>query len=91
MTIFRKRKALEKERDQQGAHQRHCQTRGFTRGTVIFEIITFERLSNSKHFKTVTVTVIKRKVIQMTFKMVIGNQWKCRGDCGRQDGNGNGN
>ena len=29
------------------------------------------------------------KSIQMTFKMVIGNQWKWRGDCGRQDGNGN--
>ena len=23
--------------------------------------------------------------------MVIGSQWKWRGDCGRQDGNGNGN
>ena len=23
--------------------------------------------------------------------MVIGDQWKWRGDCGRQDGNGNGN
>ena len=23
----------------------------------------------------------------MTFNMVIGNQWKWRGDCGRQDGN----
>ena len=40
-----------------------------------------------KHFKTVT--VITGKFIQMTFKMVIGNQW--RGDWGRQDGNGNGN
>ena len=27
----------------------------------------------------------------MTFKMVIENQWKWRGDCGRQDGNSNGN
>ena len=29
--------------------------------------------------------------VQMTFKMVIGNQWKRRGDCGRHDGNCNGN
>ena len=35
--------------------------------------------------------VISGELIQMTFKMVIENQWKCRGDCGRQDGNGNGN
>ena len=42
-------------------------------------------------FKTVTVTVISGKIIQMTFKMVIGNQWKWRVCCGRQDGNGNGN
>ena len=41
--------------------------------TVIFEIITF---LIQKHFKTVTVTVILRKLIQMTFKTVIGNQWK---------------
>ena len=27
----------------------------------------------------------------MTFKTVIGSQWKSRGDCRRQDGNGNGN
>ena len=46
-----------------------------------------------KQFKTVTVTVtvIWGKLIQMTFKTIIGNQWKLRGDCGRQDGNGNGN
>ena len=56
--------------------------------TVIFEIITF---LIQKHFKTVTVTVILGKLIQMIFKTVIGNQWKWRGDCGRQDGNGNGN
>ena len=29
-----------------------------------------------KHFKTATVTVILGKLIQMTFKVVIGNQWK---------------
>ena len=40
---------------------------------VTFEIITF---LIEKHFKTVTVTVILGKFIQMTFKMVIGNQWK---------------
>ena len=28
-----------------------------------------------KHFETVTVTVISRKLTQMTFKMLIGNQW----------------
>ena len=56
--------------------------------TVIFEIITF---LIQKHFKAVTVTLIWGKLIQMTFKMVIGNQWKLRGDCGRHDGNGNGN
>ena len=56
--------------------------------TVIFEIITF---LIQKHFKTVTVTIILGNLIQMTFKAVIGNQWKWRGDCGRQDGNGNGN
>ena len=44
-----------------------------------------------KRFKMVTATVIKWKLIQMTFKMVVANQWKWRGDCGRQDGNGNGN
>ena len=33
-------------------------------------------LSNSKTFKTVTVTVIWGKLIQMTFKTVIGSQWK---------------
>ena len=37
------------------------------------------------------VTVIWGKLIHMTFKMAIGNQWNWRGDCGRQDGNGNGN
>ena len=37
------------------------------------------------------VTVILGNLIQMTFKLAIGNQWKWRGDCGRQDGNGNGN
>ena len=31
------------------------------------------------------------ELIQMTLKMVIGSQWEWRGDCGRQDGNGNGN
>ena len=36
-----------------------------------FEIITF---LIRKHFKTVTVTVIFGKLIQMTFKMAIGNQ-----------------
>ena len=41
--------------------------------TVIFEIITF---LIRKHFKTVTVTVILGKLIQITFKTVIGNQWK---------------
>ena len=41
--------------------------------TVIFEIITF---LIQKHFKTVTVTVILGKLIQITFKTVIGNQWK---------------
>ena len=41
--------------------------------TVIFEIITF---LIQKHFKTVTVTVILRKLIQMTFQTVIGSQWK---------------
>ena len=56
--------------------------------TVMFAIITF---LIQKHFKTVTVMVILGKLIQMTFKTVIGNQWKWRGDCGRQDGNGNGN
>ena len=56
--------------------------------TVILEIITF---LIQKHFKTVTVTAILGKLIQMTFKAVIGNPWKLRGDCGRQDGNGNGN
>ena len=56
--------------------------------TVIFEIITF---LIQKHFKTVTVTVILRKLIQMTFKTVIGSQWKSRSDSGGQDGNGNGN
>ena len=40
---------------------------------VIFEIITF---LIQKHLKTVTVTVILGKLIQMSFKMVIGNQWK---------------
>ena len=44
-----------------------------------------------KHFKTVTVTVIWGKLIQMTFKTVIGSQWKWRGNCGDQDGNGNEN
>ena len=49
-------------------------------------------LSNSKtFFKTVTVTIILWKYIQIIFKMVIGNQWKWRCDCGRQDGNSNGN
>ena len=56
--------------------------------TVIFEITTF---LIQKHFKTVTVTVILGKLIRMTFKTVIGSQWKWRGDCGGQDGNGNGN
>ena len=51
----------------------------------------FSSLIIQKHFKTVTVTVILGNLIQMTFKTVIGNQWKWRGDCGRQDGNGNGN
>ena len=37
------------------------------------------------------VTVILENRIQMTFKMVTGNQWKWRGDCRRQDSNGNGN
>ena len=48
---------------------------GLTNGglTVMFEMITF-LIQN--HFKTVTVTVISGKLIQMTFKMVIGNQWK---------------
>ena len=41
--------------------------------TVIFEMITF---LIRKHFKTVTVTVILRKLSQMTFKTVIGSQWK---------------
>ena len=36
-------------------------------------------------------TVILGKLIQMTFKTVIGYQWNLRGDCGGQDGNGNGN
>ena len=35
-----------------------------TKSTVIFEIITF---LIQKHFKTVTVTVILKKLIQMTF------------------------
>ena len=56
--------------------------------TVTLEIITF---LIQEHFKTVTVTVILGKLIQMTFKTVTGNQWKRRGDCGCQDGNGNGN
>ena len=56
--------------------------------TVIFKIITF---LTQEHFKTVAVTVTSGKLIQMTFKTVIGNRWKWRGDCGRQDGNGNGN
>ena len=43
--------------------------------TVIFEILTF---LIQKHFKTVTVTAISRKLIQITFKMVIGNQWKMK-------------
>ena len=41
--------------------------------TVIFEIITFLL---QKHFKTVTVTVIFGKLIQMALKMAIGNQWR---------------
>ena len=41
--------------------------------TVIFEIIT---ILIQKHFRTVTVTVISGKLIQMTFKTVIGNEWK---------------
>ena len=44
--------------------------------TVIFEIIIIYTFLIQKHFKTVTVTVISGKLIQMTFKMVIGNQWK---------------
>ena len=69
-------------RDRALSVPRHCLD------TVIFEIITF---LIQKHFKRVTVTVIWGKLIQMIFKMVIGNQWKWRCDCERQDGNGNGN
>ena len=50
----------------QGA-KRHIRKKSHT---VIFEIITF---LIQKHFKTVTVMVILGKLIQMTFKTVIGN------------------
>ena len=56
--------------------------------TLTFEIIT---CLIQKHFKTAMVTVIFGKWTQMIFKMVIGNQGKWGCDCGRQDGNGNGN
>ena len=41
--------------------------------TVIFEIITF---LVPKHFKTEDGNGNSGKLLQMTFKMVIGNQWK---------------
>ena len=45
--------------------------RGLLLYTVILEMITF---LIQKHF--ITVTVILGKLIQITFKMVIGNQWE---------------
>ena len=71
-----------------GVSQRvKCGGGGAKNTTVIIKIITF---LIQKHFKTGPVTGNPGKLIRMTFKVVIGNQWKWRGDCGRQDGNGNG-
>ena len=41
-----------------------------------FGAFSFCDFSDLKHFKTVTVTVILGKLMQMIFKTVIGNQWK---------------
>ena len=56
--------------------------------TVIFDIIAF---LIPKHFKTVTVTVILRKLIQMAFLDGNWESMEMKGRLRGQDGNGNGN
>ena len=47
-----------------------CVCATWLRVTVIFDILT------QKHFKTVTATATWGNLVQMMFKVVIGNQWK---------------
>ena len=58
---------------------------------VNYVIQTLQGVATSLIFVDGNGNGILSRLIQMTFKMEIANQWKLRGDCGRQNSNGNDN